>query len=54
MIAGCIVLVAILFSIFVSAARSFPDFVRRMRIGSHFAERFRSQAPDRDNATLGG
>jgi len=38
MIAGCIVFGAILLSIFVSAARSFPDFVRRMRIALYFAE----------------
>jgi len=38
MVAGCIFLVAILCSILVPAAKAFPDFVRRTRIGLHLAE----------------
>lgn len=38
MIAGCTVLIAILFSILVLAARAFPDFVRRVRIGLNLAK----------------
>ena len=39
MIAGCIVLGAILCSILVLAAKAFPAFMQRLRIGLHSADR---------------